>query len=342
MSEREHPARAGGVREEPWVGTARRSENGERTAEDAGPVLARLERPRSAKPTTIAVVADPHCSTRRTGSWKCFHRAEHRLREAVADCNRQGVDALVVAGDLTANGHRRDFDRVHDVVAGLNAPAFAVPGNHDVPKEWDDHETPAVSEFERRFTPGQLPFHESVGGVDLIGIDTARAPDGDLSDTHAGRASHDQLGWLDDALPRVKTPVVVGHHNLSASLPGAAFAGERPSYPVRDDTALLETLAVHDVPLYCSGHVHVPAVAENAGVRELVVPPLSSFPQGYVRLDVGPEGTTVRYVPVAGPDEATEAYLAARAAGSVTEAVSETVLAQLSALPLRDEHADAR
>jgi 3',5'-cyclic AMP phosphodiesterase CpdA len=341
MSEGERRPGGNGAGARPEIGESRETGTNDRSNSSAGPVLARLDRPRVQESTTIAILSDVHCSTRRTGTWKCFHRTERRLVDAIADCNRRSVDAVVFSGDLTADGHRSDFERVHEVVAELDAPAFAVPGNHDVPKAFDDHETPAGQEFERRFTPGGLPFHVSVGGVDLVGVDTARAPDGSLVDTHAGKVSHDQLGWLDDLLPRVRTPVVVGHHNLSASLPAVPFVDERASFPLGDDTALLETLALHDVPLYCSGHLHVPAVASNAGVRELVVPPLSSFPQGYVTLEVDSRGTTVRYVPTSGPEGTTEAYLAARDAGSVTEAVSETVLSQLSSLPLRAEWSPA-
>jgi predicted phosphodiesterase len=303
----------------------------------AGPVLARFDRPRSPGRTSVAVVSDPHCSTRQTGTWKCYHRTERRLRTAIDGCNDRGVDAVVFAGDLTAEGRTRDFDAVHDALAGLSAPAFAVPGNHDVPKPWNDHDVPTVAAFGRRFAPDGLPFHADVGGLDVVGIDTATAPDGSLAEGHAGRASADQLAWLDEVLPRLDEPVVVGHHNLSSELPSVPGATARATFPLEDATALLETLALHDVSLYCSGHLHVPAVAERAGVRELVVPPLSSFPQGHLRLEVGPGGTTVRFVPVAGPAGVEESYLAARKASARTEAVAEATAAQLGRLPLRDE-----
>jgi 3',5'-cyclic AMP phosphodiesterase CpdA len=307
--------------------------------DDAGPVLARLARPRAAERTTLAVLADPHLSTRRAGTWKAFHRTDRRLATAIADCNARGVDAALVAGDLTENGHRADFDRVHELLDRLDAPALAVPGNHDVPMVEDPHETPAVAEFERRFTPGGLPFHARVGGVDVVGLNTASAPDGSLYETHDGEVSPDALAWLEDTLAETTAPVVVGHHNLSGADDLDVPVGEwRSSFPLRDAAGLRETLALGDAGLYLSAHLHVPAVARPGGdVRELVCPPLCSFPQGYLLVRVGPEGTVVRYVPAADAEGTTEAYLAALKDNSKSEAIAELATEQMDRLPLADE-----
>jgi len=306
--------------------------------EAAGPLLARFARPRCATPTTLAVFADPHLSTRKVGTWKRFHETERRLSAAVADVNRRGVDAVVVAGDLTENGHPADFERVHDLLGDLAPPALAVPGNHDVPMAGDPHETPPVGAFERRFAPGGFPFHARVGGVDVVGLNTASAPDGSLSDSHEGAVSPPALSWLAETLPEVETPLVVGHHPLAGADDDDLPVGKwRSSVPLRDADALRETMAAGDAPLYLSAHLHVPTVARAGAVRELVVPPLCSFPQGYVLLRVGPAGTTVRYVPVADGAAACEAYLAAIDDKPKSEAVVRLAADRFESLPLADE-----
>ncbi len=310
-----------------------------RRGDEAGPLLARFARPRCATPTTIAVLADPHLSTRKVGSWKQFHETERRLRTAVADVNRRDVDGVVVAGDLTENGHPADFERVHDLLGDLAPPTFAVPGNHDVPMAADPHETPPVGEFERRFTPDGLPFHTRVGGVDLVGLDTASAPDGSLFDGHEGAVSPPALSWLAETLPETGTPLVVGHHPLAGADDDDLPVGRwRSSVPLRDGDALRETMTAAEAPLYLSAHLHVPTVA-RAGevVRELVVPPLCSFPQGYALLRVGPGGTTVRYVPVADGAAARDAYLAALDDKPKSEAVARLAADRFESLPLADE-----
>lgn len=307
--------------------------------DSAGPLLARVARPRTAETTTLAVFADPHLSTREVGTWKQFHETERRLSAAVGDVNRRGVDAVVVAGDLTENGHPGDFDRVHDLLGDLAPPTFAVPGNHDVPMVADPHETPPVGVFERRFTPGGLPFHVRTGGIDLIGLDTASTPEDSPSDTHGGAVSERALSWLAETLSEAETPLVVGHHPLAdADASGLPVGQWRSSVPLRNADALRETMTEGDAPLYLSAHLHVPTVA-RAGevVRELVVPPLCSFPQGYALLRVGPAGTTVRYVPVADGPAAREAYLAALDDKPKSEAVARLAADRFESLPLVDE-----
>jgi len=71
----------------------------------------------------------------------------------------------------------------------------------------------------------------------------------------------------------------------------------------------------------------------------VVAPALSSFPQAALLLEVGPDGTTVRYVPTAGPDAVEEAYLHAKADSERSGAVADLAAVQLSALPLVDERA---
>ena len=323
---------------------------------DAGPALARFERPRSATPTTIAVVSDPHVSTEREGTWKVFHRTQERLRTVLADASDRGVDAVVLAGDLTEDGAVADFDAVDALLADASVPAFAVPGNHDVRKAFDEHDGRPLSSFTTSYVANGvttatnavdtmdgtdatngLPFHARVGGVDVVGLNSAATPDGALDDAHDGAVSADQLSWLAETLPDADAPVVVMHHNLPG-LECGDLGSWRSSYPVRNADALVETLARHDAPLLVSGHLHMPAVSRVAGVRQVVSPPLSSFPQAALLLEVGPGGTTVRYVPVAEPRAVEEAYMHAKADSERSNAVANLTLDQLSTLPFVDEH----
>lgn len=303
---------------------------------DAGPLLARFARPRTDTPTTLAVIADAHVSVDGRNTWKVHHRSESLLRTALGDAAARDVDAVTFAGDLTRDGARADFEAVERLVADCPVPTFAVPGNHDVPKDFDDHDVPSLAEFEDAFTSGELPFHERVGGLDLIGLNSASSPDGSLADTHAGAISEGEVTWLDDALADAETPVVVSHHNLPGLLETEAFAW-RSSFPVGNAGALVETLARHDVPLHVSGHLHVPAVAESSGVRELVCPSLCSFPQSYLLVTVDGTGTTVRLVPAADGAGVAESYVLALDDTSRSRAVAELVADQVRSLPLVEE-----
>lgn len=331
--------------EQHWGGDeGRESETNKDTTDvhvDAGPLLARFADPKTDTPTTIAVIADAHVSTDDEGTWKVHHRTEDRLRTALVDAATRGVDAIVFAGDLTKDGARADFEAVERLVADCSVPCLAVPGNHDVPKSFDSHDVPAVSEFEAAFTPGGLPFHERVGGIDLIGLNSASDPDGSLRGTHDGAIPDDQLAWLDRSLDDAEAPIVFSHHNLPGLLETETFAW-RSSFPVGNAGALVDVLARHDVPLHVSGHLHVPAVAKSGGVVEVVCPSLCSFPQAYLLVTVDESGTTVRLVPVADEAGVAESYMLALDDTSRSQAVAEHAADQLRALPLVDELAAER
>ncbi len=306
------------------------------TRESAGArTLARFARPRADTETALAVVSDPHVSTAKTGTWKAFHRTEARLRAALADADARGVDGVVLTGDLTEDGRPDDVERVADLLGALDAPFVAVPGNHDVPKAFDEHETPPVSAFESRFTPDGLPFRARLGGVDVLGLDSATAPDGELDATHDGEISAGQREWLDGALADAEAPLVVSHHNLPGLDARVGADGYAPHPPVGDATAFADALAGHDA-LHVSGHVHLPA-AMSGDFRGLICPPLSSFPQAYVLAEIGPGGTTLRQVPVADEAGLAEARELARDHSTRSADVCEMVEAQLADLPLVDE-----
>lgn len=304
---------------------------------DAGPVFAHFTRPRSAVPTTIALVSDTHISSENRGTWKVFHRTQARLRTALADANTRDVDAVVFAGDLTEDGSAADFEAFDSLLSSLDVPFFAVPGNHDVPKSFDAHETPALSSFEADFTPGELPFHERIGGVDILGLNSAETPEGSLADCHDGEISAAQLAWLEEKLPKTDESIVVMHHNLPGLACEASVHSWRSSFPTRNADELASLLARHDVPLHVSGHLHVPSVAETNGVREIVAPSLCSFPQAYLLFEIDRTGTTVRFVPTADPEETREAYNHAKRDSARSDAVAEMTLDRLGALPLANE-----
>ena len=273
--------------------------------------FARLLQPRTDGATVrIALLSDTHVAVGAEATpRKVFHRTGGLLERAVADANRRGVDRIVFAGDLTKDGHPEEFARFDECVEGADAPLLAVPGNHDVPKEGDDHETPPLSRFARRYAP-ELPFRHCVGPVDLIGLNSAENTDGALSGVHHGQVSAEQLDWLDRTLGRAAIPLVVVHHN-PLSLPQVTDrATEWPWHVYRhaDPTSFLSLLEDHDVPLLLTGHQHVPSLSHENGLAQVIAPALASYPLSYLLVEIGPSGTTLTLVPVATSEVLCEAY----------------------------------
>jgi hypothetical protein len=284
------------------------------------------------------VVADPHVAVGRAGGWKVPERSRERFATAVSDADAHGVDAVILAGDLTADGRAREFEAVDRLLADVEAPYAAVPGNHDVPKAFDDHDGLPAPAFSRRYGPpdsGGYPYRVEVGPVTLHCVNTASDPDGELANTWGGRVGATARAWLADRLPSAETPVVVLHHNLAAlpENPG----GKWRNFPLRDARALRGLLATHDVPLAVSAHHHVPAVATHGPTAELLAPATCSFPQAWLLLAVGPGGTTVRLVPATDRGGQAEAHRHAREGKPLGQGIARLAGERLSRLPLRDD-----
>ena len=311
-------------------------------------VMARLAAPTTTRPTRLAVLADPHVSTRADGSPKQFERTPGFLETAIVDINSRDVDAVVSVGDLTKDGAPWDFARVDALLADLDAPFFAVPGNHDVPKTFDDHRSASRGRFVDHYTPGRLPYQVQVGGVDLFGLDSAWTPDGDLRDSHDGRISASQLAWLAERVETADCPVVFTHHTLpptatQAATSGAATGVDMSAVPIlRNGESVMTTLTAAGVPLALTGHIHLPGIAArdgtgNAPVSEVTAPSICTFPQAYLVVDIDSRGTTVRYVPTASPSESMAAYRARLDGSDIDRAQAAVGATRTAQFPLVED-----
>ncbi|KTG10603.1 hypothetical protein AUR64_08010 [Haloprofundus marisrubri] len=315
--------------------------------------LAHLDRPK-AEETTIAVVSDAHVTADAEGTWKVFHRTESRLQSVIEDVNHRDVDGLVFAGDLTKDGTPEEFERVTEILSGLDAPYVAVPGNHDVPKTFDDHDTPPLSSFVEAHCPDELPYRARLGGLDFLCLNSAADADGSLRNGHAGRISEAQLDWVESAVDPERPTVAVFHHPTTHV--GHLFERfpETDHFQLQNAESVAETLDAAGVEAAISGHIHWPtaahvgdsvegaAVSENTsgGLTQVTTPAACSFPQGYLLVRVTPDGTTVSMVPVGDDEARKEAYRYAAADGARDGAVADsTDEGYFEGFPLLEERA---
>lgn len=274
--------------------------------------VASLTGPKADEPTTLAVIADPHLTLSDEGTWKVYHRTKERLRDAIVDINHRGVAGVLIAGDLTKDGTVSEFQHAWELLDTLRPPVVAIPGNHDVPVPGDDtHATPPNAWFGSEYTREPAPFVDGVGGIDLIGLDSATATDKPPDHTHGGHIPADQLSWIKPVLTRVECPLVASHHNLTDRL--REINPNSPDiYQLGNAEAVANALREGGVDILLSGHAHYPTVASTAGIREIIVPATCSFPQGYALVHVGAKGTEIEFVPIADRAGLKEAWRFAR------------------------------
>jgi 3',5'-cyclic AMP phosphodiesterase CpdA len=310
------------------------------TDAESGPVMARLDAPAGER-TRFAVVADPHVGTQASGTSKLFEHTLDHFEAAIADINHRDVDAVLSPGDLTKDGEPWNYDAVDTALETLDAPFYAVPGNHDVPKAGEDHDTPPVARFGERYGPGTLPYHVEVGSLDIIGLNSAGSAER-LFERHSGAVTDATLEWLDETLAEATTPVVLVHHNFPPVADQIAAHRELepemvsiPGFPEPDPLA--ETLAAGGVDLVLTGHYHVPAAGRYRGFQEIATPTTCSFPQGYLLGETTPDGTTLRFVPVTDRVGLEMAHSRRAADSPTARGLTAIAAARLASFPLVSE-----
>jgi 3',5'-cyclic AMP phosphodiesterase CpdA len=122
----------------------------------------------------MAVIADPHLSGTAHGTIKMFHRSKQRLETALDDATARGVDLTVLAGDITKDGERAEYELATELLRGGPNPAVAVPGNHDVAYDGDRGPVPDGTTFAAWRGREAFPRRHSVGGLDLLALDSTR------------------------------------------------------------------------------------------------------------------------------------------------------------------------
>jgi 3',5'-cyclic AMP phosphodiesterase CpdA len=177
------------------------------------------------------------------------------------DINAQKPDLIVASGDFTQVGTKEEFQQARAFLDQLQAPVFAVPGNHDVP---------AINILRRFINPYGLyrkyishdlePFLE-MDGVALVGLRTSRRARLEWNWGH-GTISRGQLEDLaarfDKASPEALR-IIVAHHPLLFPTEPMMQKTKRVK---RADEALA-TFAALGVRLVLSGHFHLSYVRKH-------------------------------------------------------------------------------
>jgi 3',5'-cyclic-AMP phosphodiesterase len=176
------------------------------------------------------------------------------LRAAVEETNELAPDLVVVAGDLTMEGYRGEFEQCRQFLDELACRDVVVTmGNHDARNVGYRH-------FEDFFgsRDSVTTVEVAEGRARVVAIDSTKP------DVDEGEVGREHYGWLDASLrdwtegPRI---VVIHHHILA--VPGTG----RDVNNLRDAGDVMAILRELGVDLVLSGHRHVPYVWSISGVR---------------------------------------------------------------------------
>lgn len=215
-----------------------------------------------------------------------LHFGHHDPKAAAglaADIAGQKPDLIVASGDFTQIGSKEEFIQARAFLDTLEAPVFAVPGNHDVPAINLLRRFLNPYGFYRKYIAKDLEPMLEIDGVVFVGMRTARRARLEWNWGH-GTISRDQLEHLEQRFAQASPKairVIVAHHPLLFPTEPMVQKTKRVK---RADEAL-ETFANLGVRLVLSGHFHLSYVrkheakgttkeGEPTGLRKSAVAPI--------------------------------------------------------------------
>ena len=183
-----------------------------------------------------------------------FGRTDQAVVDGLVEALRaERPDLVIVSGDFTQSARRAEFEAAKAFVDRLDAPVFAVPGNHDIPAfQLLQRFLDPYARYRRWIAQDLEPVwrDEHLG---VVGVNTARRAALELNWSH-GRVGRGQLRRTVErleSLPRDLFRIVVAHHPF---LPPPDLPETR--LVARAEQALA-SFARAGVGLVLSGHLHL-------------------------------------------------------------------------------------
>jgi len=215
----------------------------------------------SPRPTLIAQISDLHVKPPGVLAYGRVDTAA-ALKRAVAALNMFSPrpDMVVITGDLADAPLQEEYEHLKLLLAPLQIPYAAIPGNHDRRALMCE----ALPHLGFAPSDGALNATRAVGDLDLMLIDST------VPGAHHGELDAPTLAWLDDTLAGSATrPALLFMHHP----PFVTGIGYMDRIMLRNADALAALLQRHPrARLVAAGHVHRAAQAAFAGISATICP----------------------------------------------------------------------
>lgn len=162
-------------------------------------------------------------------------------------------ELIVVTGDLTHRGRRREHERAASFLRSLGRPLLVIPGNHDIPYTFPSRFTRPWAEFERQWETVEPVFRSD--GLAVVGLNSVRPWRHQSGGIRSGQIEQAAQRLADAPAGALK--VVCLHHHLI----GAPWRSRKR--PVSRRSEVLAGLVEAGAELILAGHIHQAAVSER-------------------------------------------------------------------------------
>jgi 3',5'-cyclic AMP phosphodiesterase CpdA len=213
------------------------------------------------RPSLIAQISDLHIKAPGALAYRQVDTAA-ALTRCIAELNRfvPRPDFVAISGDLVDTRLREEYEHLKTLLAPLEIPYAAVPGNHD-------DRAPLRAAFPHQAyasAGGALNIAHQVGELDLVLLDSS------VPGAAHGMLEADTLRWLDDTLGGSATrPALLFLHH-PPFITGIAHMDRQN---LRNAADLAAILPRHPrTRLVAAGHVHRATLTTFAGVAATICP----------------------------------------------------------------------
>ena len=213
------------------------------------------------RPILIAQISDLHIKPPGVLAYRQVDTAT-ALTRCVAELNRfvPRPDFVAISGDLVDTPRAKEYDHLKTLLAPLEIPSAAVPGNHD-------DRAPLRAAFPHQAyasADGALNIARAVGDLDLLLLDSS------VPDAAHGMLEPDTLRWLDDRLGDSTTrPALLFLHH-PPFVTGIAHMDRQNLRNAADLAAIVQR---HPrARLVAAGHVHRATLTTFAGIAATICP----------------------------------------------------------------------
>jgi 3',5'-cyclic-AMP phosphodiesterase len=213
------------------------------------------------RPVLVAQISDLH--VKRPGTLAYGHvNTATALCRCVEELNRfrPRLSMVVISGDLVDTPTAEEYDHLKILLASLEIPFLAIPGNHD------ERTLMRAALPDQPYTQsnGALNIVSRLGDLDLLLIDST------VPGEPYGELNADTLAWLEDTLAASTTrPALVFLHHP----PFVTGIDHMDRQNLRNAHELAAVLRRHErARLVAAGHLHRATLAMFAGVPATICP----------------------------------------------------------------------
>jgi 3',5'-cyclic-AMP phosphodiesterase len=184
------------------------------------------------------------------------------LESCVAQLNSfpYPIDLVIATGDLVQRGRTQEYEPLKEVLGGLKAPFFLLPGNHDARDPLRATFTDANYFADETF----LQFELTEFSVRILGLDTLKVGE------HGGQLCPARLSWIHARLreKRDRPTVIAMHH---PPFPSGLPHFDNLGFNGAADFARMIAEAPQVERIIC-GHIHRPISVKFAGTTGTIAP----------------------------------------------------------------------